>query len=170
MNKSKMNRIWAFVVLILLGIVLIVWPDATVAGIVRLTALGLLASAIVGVIVHVLDKEEKKFTKALKIVQFALYAALGIWILVNPVLFEGFYQIMIGIIIAVNAIKDLIVAIRENKQWFFLSLAILSLVLGVIVMCNPFTLFRTFAVISGISLVYTGLVSLIGEIREKKRA
>ena len=170
MKNNQVNRIWAFVVLILLGVVMIVWPDATVASIVRLTAFGLLASAVVGIVVHAMDKEEKKTAKALKIAQFALYAALGIWILVNPVLFEGFYQIMIGIIIAINAIKDLVVAIRENKHWFFLALAILSLVLGVIVMCNPFTLFRTFAVISGISLVYTGLVSLIGEIREKKRA
>ena len=54
---------------------------------------------------------------------------------------------------------------KENKHWAFLALAIISLVLGVIVMCNPFTLFRTFAVISGISLVYSGIVSLLSEIK-----
>ena len=88
----------------------------------------------------------------------------------NPVLFEGFYQIVIGIIIAANALKDLIVAIKENKHWAYIALAVVSLVLGVIVMCNPFTLFRTFAVISGISLVYSGVVSLINEIKAGKKA
>ncbi len=117
-----------------------------------------------------MNKEEKKSSKALKSVQFVLYAALGIWILVNPVLFEGFYQIVIGIAIAANALKDLIIAIKEDKHWAFEALAIVSLVLGVIVMCNPFTLFRTFAVISGISLVYSGVVSLINEIKAGKQS
>lgn len=165
MKMNKLNPILIFVVLILLGLVLILWPDASVTGIVRLTAFGLLAAAIVGIIMHVVNKEEKKGTKAVKLIQFVLYAALGLWILVNPVLFEGFYQIVIGIIIAANALKDLVIAIKENKHWAFLALAIISLVLGVIVMCNPFTLFRTFAVISGISLVYSGIVSLLSEIK-----
>lgn len=168
MQSLKANQIWVSVVFILLGIVLIVWPNDSVNAMVRLTAFGLLAAAIVGVIMQVMNKDEKKSAKALKICQYVLYAALGIWILVNPVLFEGFYQIVIGIMIAANALIDLIAAIREDKHWIFLALAILSLVLGVIVMCNPFTLFRTFAVMSGISLVVSGVVSLINEIRQGK--
>lgn len=165
---KKLSPIAVAVILVTLGLILILWPDASVTGIVRLTAFGLIAAAVIGIIMHAMNKEEKKGTKTWKLVQFVLCAALGIWILVNPVLFEGFYQIVIGIIIAANALKDLIVAIKENKHWAYIALAVVSLVLGVIVMCNPFTLFRTFAVISGISLVYSGVVSLINEIRQSK--
>ena len=167
---KKLSPIAASVILIILGILLIAWPDASVNTFVRLTAFGLLAVAIVGIIMHAMNKEEKKSTKTLKIILFVLYAALGIWILVNPILFEGMYQIVIGIIVAANALKDLIIAIKENKHWAFIALAVVSLVLGVVVMCNPFTLFRTFAAVSGATLVYSGLVSLINEIKAGKKA
>ena len=167
---KKLSPVAASVILIILGILLIAWPDASVNTFVRLTAYGLLAVAVVGIILHAMNKEEKKSAKALKIILFALYAALGIWILVNPILFEGFYQIVIGIIVAANALKDLIIAIKENKHWAFIALAVVSLVLGVVVMCNPFTLFRTFAEVSGATLVYSGLVSLINEIKAGKKA
>lgn len=167
---KKLSPVAASVILIILGILLIAWPDASVNNFVRLTAFGLLAVAAVGIAMHAMNKEEKKSTKALKIILFALYAALGVWILVNPILFEGMYQIVIGIIVAANALKDLIVAIKENKHWAFIALAVVSLVLGVVVMCNPFTLFRTFAVISGAALVYSGLVSLVNEIKAGKKA
>ena len=167
---KKLSPVAASVILIILGILLIAWPDASVNTFVKLTAFGLLAVAIVGIAMHAMNKEEKKSTKALKIILFALYAALGIWILVNPILFEGMYQIVIGIIVAANALKDLIIAIKENKHWAFIALAVVSLVLGVVVMCNPFTLFRTFAVISGISLVYSSIVSLINEIKAGKQS
>lgn len=168
MKIKKLNPVLVSIVLILLGLILILWPDASVTGIVRMTAFGLLSAAVAGIIMHVINREEDKSIKTFKLYQLVLYAALGIWTLVNPILFEGFYQICIGIMIAANALKDLIFAIRENKHWVFLALAIISLVLGVIVMCNPFTLFRTFAVMSGISLVYSGAVSLINEIRSAR--
>lgn len=104
---KKLTPVAASVILIILGILLIAWPDASVQTFVRLTAFGLLAVAVVGIAMHAMNKEEKKGTKALKIILFVLYAALGIWILVNPILFEGFYQIVIGIIVAANALKDL---------------------------------------------------------------
>ena len=167
---KKLSPAAASVILIILGILLIAWPDASVSTFVRLTAFGLLAVAVVGIAIHAMNKEEKKGTKTLKIILFVLYAALGVWILVNPILFEGMYQIIIGIIVAANALKDLIIAIKENKHWAFIALAVVSLVLGVVVMCNPFTLFRTFAVISGAALVYSGLVSLINEIKAGKKA
>ena len=167
---KKLSPVAASVILIILGILLIAWPDASVSTFVRLTAFGLLAVAVVGIAIHAMNKEEKKGTKTLKIILFVLYAALGVWILVNPILFEGMYQIIIGIIVAANALKDLIIAIKENKHWAFIALAVVSLVLGVVVMCNPFTLFRTFAVISGAALVYSGLVSLINEIKAGKKA
>ena len=66
MKMNKLNPVLVSVVLIALGLVLILWPDASVTAIVRLTAFGLLAAAIVGIIMHVMNKEEKKSTKALK--------------------------------------------------------------------------------------------------------
>jgi len=116
---------------------------------------------------QILNKE-KKSNKVLRILLLVLGGALGVWILVNPIIFEGFYQIVIGIIIAANALKDLVTAIRENKHWIFTALAILSLVFGVIVMCNPFTLFRTFAIISGIALIFSAIVSIVNVIKSGK--
>ncbi len=168
MKTKKLNPVLVSVILIALGLVLILWPEASVTAIVKLTAFAFLAVAVIGIVMQIINKEEKKSTKVLKIIPLVLCAALGAWILINPILFEGFYQIVIGIIIAANALKDLVVAIRNNKHWVFLALAIISLVFGIIVMCNPFTLFRTFAVISGIALIFSGIVSIINIIKSGK--
>ena len=168
MKEKKLNPVLVSVILIVLGILLIVWPDASVTIFVRLSAFALLAAAVIGIALQVFNKEEETKHKVLKILLFLLCGAMGVWILVNPILFEGFYQIVIGIIIAANALKDLVIAIRENKHWVFLALAILSLVFGVIVMCNPFTLFRTFAVISGSALIFSGIVSVVNIIKSGK--
>jgi len=69
--------------------------------------------------------------------------------------------------IAVNTLIDLISAIRNRKHRAFICLAVVSLVPGAIVMCNPFTLFRTFAVVSDPSPVYSGASSLINEFQNK---
>ncbi len=112
---KKLSPIAVAVILVTLGLILILWPDASVTGIVRLTAFGLIAAAVIGMIMHAMNKEEKKGTKTWKLIQFVLCAALGIWILVNPVLFEGFYQIVIGIIIAWR---------REPNIYFFILLSL----------------------------------------------
>ena len=56
---KKLSPVAASVILIILGILLIAWPDASVNTFVKLTAFGLLAVAIVGIAMHAMNKEEK---------------------------------------------------------------------------------------------------------------
>ena len=60
---KKLSPIAMAVILVTLGLILILWPDASITGIVRLTAFGLIAAAVIGMIMHAMNKEEKRVQK-----------------------------------------------------------------------------------------------------------
>ena len=167
-QASKVSRkIWTSVLLATLGIVLIVWPAASVSAIVRLLGIALIVIGIVGVLQQVVAKDEKKTRRIVRSVPNVLFASLGIWILINPMFFEGMLHFILGALILVFSLKDLYLAIQEKKHTAYLILAGIGTLLGILILINPFGTFRVFAVVAGIALAYTGITSLINEMKTK---
>lgn len=165
---SKVSRkIWTSVLLAVLGIVLIVWPAASVSALVRLLGIALIVIGVVGVLQQAVAKDEKKTRRIVRSVPNVLFAALGIWILINPTLFEGMLQFILGALILVFSLKDLYLAVQEKKHMAYLILAGVGTLLGILILINPFGTFRVFAVMAGIALTYTGITSLISEMKAK---
>ena len=167
-QASKVSRkIWTSVLLAVLGIVLIVWPAASVSALVRLLGIALIVIGVVGVLQQAVAKDEKKTRRIVRSVPNVLFAALGIWILINPTLFEGMLQFILGALILVFSLKDLYLAVQEKKHMAYLILAGVGTLLGILILINPFGTFRVFAVMAGIALTYTGITSLISEMKAK---
>lgn len=167
-QASKVSRkIWTSVLLAALGIVLIVWPAASVSAIVRLLGTALIVIGIVGMLQQAVARDEKITRRIVRSVPNVLFAALGIWVLINPMLFEGMLHFIIGALILVFSLKDLYLAIQEKKHTAYLILAGIGTLLGILILINPFGTFRVFAVVAGIALAYTGITSLINEMKTK---
>ena len=167
-QASKVSRkIWTSVLLAVLGIVLIVWPTASVSALVRLLGIALIVIGVVGVLQQAVAKDEKITRRIVRSVPNVLFAALGIWILINPTLFEGMLQFILGALILVFSLKDLYLAVQEKKHMAYLILAGVGTLLGILILINPFGTFRVFTVMAGIALTYTGITSLISEMKAK---
>lgn len=153
--------------LAVLGIVLIVWPAASVSAIIRLLGIALIVIGIVGVLQQAVAKDEKKTRRVVRSVANVLFAGLSIWILINPTFFEGMLHFILGALILVFSLKDLYLAVQEKKHMAYLILAGVGTLLGILILINPFGTFRAFAVVAGIALTYTGITSLISEMKTK---
>ena len=92
-------------------------------------------------------------------------SAVGIWILVRPGAILQFLSILIGIFILVHGAWDLQNALdlrRYNYQkWPLpLGLAAATIVLGLVVLFNPFGTFRVLSIFAGVCLIYDGVSDL----------
>lgn len=171
MSKNKKNnKIWNSLLLAVLGLVLILWPNNGLPALIRLIGAALIIIGAVGIIQQVMAKEAKMLSRVCRGGINALFAAGGIWLLVNPGFFTGFIQIVIGVVIILFGLKDLIAAIRGKKHWAFIVLACLSLCLGLFIAFSLYSSFGTLAVFAGIALLYTGIASVVGELGGKKKA
>lgn len=54
---------------------------------------------------------------------------------------------------------------RRGTWKNFIGVASIGVVLGLLILINPFEAFRTFAIFAGIALAYTGIASLINELK-----
>ena len=166
-KKATNKKIWASVLLAVLGIGLIIGHTATLPTIIRILGIALLVIGAVGVIQQVMDKEGKNNSKVLRVLLNVIVIGLGIWVLASPGFFEGTLKFLIGTVILIYAIKDLFLAIQEKKHWFFLLIACVSVVLGILLMLLKLGS-DTFAIFAGIALAYTGIASAISELKGKK--
>lgn len=166
-GKSANKKIWASVLLAILGIGLIIGHTATLPTIVRILGIALLVIGAVGMIQQVMDKEGKNSSKAFRVLLNVVIIGLGIWVLASPGFFEGTLKFLIGAVILIYAVKDLFLAIQEKKHWFFIAIACVSVVLGILLMLLELGS-NTFAIFAGVALAYTGIASAISELRGKK--
>ena len=109
----------------------------------------------------------KKVSRVVRSLPNLAFLAAGIWVLVNPVMFENLIHFVLGITILIFSLKDLILAIRAKKEKLWLILPVIGIVLGILILVNPFGSFRAFAVFAGIALLYTGAASLVNEVRSR---
>ena len=161
------RRIWTSVLLAALGLVLIVWPASSVAAIVRLVGIALIVIGTVGLVQQIMAREDKKVSRVVRSLPNLAFLAAGIWVLVNPVMFENLIHFVLGITILIFSLKDLILAVKAKKEKLWLILPVIGIVLGILILVNPFGSFRAFAVFAGIALLYTGAASLVNEVRSR---
>ncbi len=167
-GKSTANKkIWASVLLAILGVGLIIGHTATLPTIIKILGIALLVIGAVGIIQQVMDKEGKNSSKVFRVLLNVVIIGLGIWVLASPAFFEGTLKFLIGAVILIYAVKDLFAAISEKKHWFFLAIACVSAVLGILLMLLELGS-NTFAIFAGIALAYTGIASAVSEWKSKK--
>lgn len=167
-TRSKIGTILWGVASVVLGILLFMYPDTaattfTVAAGWVLTIMGVasLASAFThwSVILSTVD----------------LYTGLisllfGLLILASPGFFMSFIFILMGIYIMAAGFNGLMAANAlhvmdvKGSGWAIAS-AILSIILGFLVITSPFTMASATMVLCGIALIYTGVVHVIDGIR-----
>ena len=161
-NANGKKNIPSLVIMGLLGLFLIFWPNASlnIAG--KLAGVALLLVAAAGVYTWLKDKSTKPSDLA-RLIGSAAAAIVGLWILFNTKAFETLIPVVLGIAMIVFGATELYRALKGGKNAVSMILAGVAVVLGLIVAFNPFASIKMTVVCAGVALVYTAVTGILNE-------
>ena len=149
---------------ILLGLVLVIWPDATKMAVSYLIGAALVVLGVIQVVRYFvyevrLDLFRYDFVSGL------ILLGVGVFLLMRPEIIVGFLPVLLGMAIVIDgAVKiqqsmDLL-RVGYRHWWLVLLLAVLALAAGVVLLVNPFEAASTLVLMIGIVLIYVGVTDL----------
>ena len=157
-------------IMIVLGVILVVYSGQAMATILRITAVGFLVFGTVGIVGFFLGKDDDKKSIP-KLVVYAIEGLGGLIALINPQFIMDIYPIAMGIIIAIDGLGNLFQALsmkkQEGKPWkAMLLLSVITILLGIVIICNPFSTLNVLTIVIGVVLVYDGLTKVIAVVKK----
>ncbi len=158
MKKFRADMMLSALFSIVMGVILVAWPETTLDIICKAIAIILIVMGAAELVSYFWNK----ITYSLSGILGLVVLLIGIWIFVKPQSVLSLIPIVIGVILAVHGVQDLKVAFdtKRNgytKWWSMLLMAIISLALGIICIVNAFGVVTLTMQIIGIALVYDGI-------------
>ena len=162
--KNGKKNITSLIVLGLLGLLLIVWPGATLNIVCKLVGIALLLAAASGIYTWLKEKAKGPVRLA-RLIGSAAAAVFGLWILFNTAAVEKLIPTVLGIVMIIYGALELYKAYKGGKNPVSMALAAGAIVLGLIVAFNPFSALRVTLVCAGIALLYTAVTGILNEMK-----
>lgn len=164
LKRIKANALLSALIYTALGVVLLVWPELSTN--VLCTALGLvlLVSGIADILEFVLQRDGSLYYN-LQLGLGVILCAVGGWLLLRPTLIAVIIPRIIGVLVCFHGCKDFgdALTLRKNKSpraTAALLLGIITILLGAVLVVNPFSAFTTVVRIIGLVLIYDGVSDL----------
>ena len=163
-KANDKKNIPSLLIMGLLGLFLIFWPNASlnIAG--KLAGIALMLVAAAGIYTWLKDKSKKPADLA-RLIGSAAAAIIGLWILFNTQAFEKFIPVVLGIAMIVFGATELYKAFKGGKNVVSMVLAGIAVVLGLVVACNPFASIKLTVICAGVALVYTAVTGVMSEMK-----
>lgn len=161
LKSLKMNYSLSAVVCVILGIVLLVWPGQSTDLVCMVLGIVLAGFGLIQIILYLVTKEKTVVSHGMMMLGIVL-VVIGIWIIAKPGTIKQLIPVTIGILIVIHGGHNAVQAIELKKMnydnwWVALLLAVLTIGLGVVLICNPFTVLDMAVRIIGAFLIYDGL-------------
>ena len=160
-KSLKVNYSLSAVICVILGIVLLVWPGQSTQVVCMVLGIVLGGFGLIQIILYLATKEKTMVSHSMMMLGVVL-AVIGGWIVLKPETIITAVPMIVGILIVIHGFHNAVQAIDLKKMqydnwWVALLLSLLTVALGVVLICNPFTIVDTVVRIIGAFLVYDGL-------------
>lgn len=160
-KSLKVNYSLSAVICVILGIVLLVWPGQSTQVVCMVLGIVLGGFGLIQIILYLATKEKTMVSNSMMMLGVVL-AVIGGWIVLKPETIIKAVPMIVGILIVIHGFHNAVQAIDLKKMqydnwWVALLLSLLTVALGVVLICNPFTIVDTVVRIIGAFLVYDGL-------------
>ena len=160
-KSLKVNYSLSAVICVILGIVLLVWPGQSTQVVCMVLGIVLGGFGLIQIILYLATKEKTMVAHSMMMLGVVL-AVIGGWIVLKPETIIKAVPMIVGILIVIHGFHNAVQAIDLKKMqydnwWVALLLSLLTVALGVVLICNPFTIVDTVVRIIGAFLVYDGL-------------
>lgn len=160
-NMQSMVRLMLTpVLMVILGIVLVVRPDSASALVGKVLGWVLLVVGI-GLLVESIAVKELTTSRIL----FVVVAALGLWLVRNPLRLAAALGRIAGLLILVRAVQDIVNATRWKCG---MKYALLSAIIGGLLIVLPMTTSRAVWVIVGLLVIVVGVLMAIDRLKPGK--
>lgn len=160
-KSLKVNYSLSAVICVILGIVLLVWPGQSTQVVCMVLGIVLGGFGLIQIILYLATKEKTMVSHSMMMLGVVL-AVIGGWIVLKPETIIKAVPMIVGILIVIHGFHNAVQAIDLKKMqydnwWVALLLSLLTVALGVVLICNSFTIVDTVVRIIGAFLVYDGL-------------
>ena len=160
-KSLKVNYSLSAVICVILGIVLLVWPGQSTQVVCMVLGIVLGGFGLIQIILYLATKEKTMVSHSMMMLGVVL-AVIGGWIVLKPETIIKAVPMIVGILIVIHGFHNAVQAIDLKKMqydnwWVAILLSLLTVALGVVLICNPFTIVDTVVRIIGAFLVYDGL-------------
>lgn len=157
-KSLKVNYSLSAVICVILGIVLLVWPGQSTQVVCMVLGIVLGGFGLIQIILYLATKEKTMVSHSMMM----LGVVLAVMIVLKPETIIKAVPMIVGILIVIHGFHNAVQAIDLKKMqydnwWVALLLSLLTVALGVVLICNPFTIVDTVVRIIGAFLVYDGL-------------
>ena len=164
MRAAKTGYIIMSVLLCVLGVVLFVWPGVSVAVIGELLGIGMIVFGAVKVAGY-LSRDLFRLAFQYDLAFGVLLIALGIVTLTHPGETIGFLCVVYGILVLSDGLFKVQIAIDSKRfglstWWLILALAVITVVVGIVLVARPSDSSRVLIVLMGVSMLCEGLLDL----------
>lgn len=160
-KQLKINFWLSSVISVLLGLFFIIWPTQVQGIIAVVLGIVLLVLGIVWVVTFI-KAPAWTFGNAFLLFSGAVFIAVGIWMIVNPLFFNKIIMSIIGILVAINGVMAMgqafsLKSVKYNKWWLSLIFAVATIILAILVICYPIVFGDLAVQIVGGILIYNGV-------------
>lgn len=161
----KRSNIFLGVIGLIAGIFLLFWPMKSLTFICKIFGAGLLLYGIPTILLFFFNKN-KTGSSALFFVIGILAALFGIWILITPESLITLIPTIIGIAIIIDSAFNIAAAMHISRQeggrWkLSLTFAILTILLGLILILKPLGVANVITMLIGIFLIINGITDIV---------
>lgn len=158
------HMIIASILLLLIGVCFIVWPDEAAKLLARATAIVILGVAAFEIILFFLGRR-KGMVDVPAVIIGAMLGVLGVYLLIKPDVMLNFFNIIFGVVILIIGLDHIFQAIFiirhvRSLWWISLVVGVAAVGLGVLIIVNPFSAVRTAMILVGVTMVIESLGSL----------
>lgn len=157
---SSSRKIYAFGSLIL-GVLLLVWPVSALKLAAYAAGIVIMAGGITSILSYVRNKKRSSISIGSLVVGIVVILVGG-WIFVNPENFASIIPTALGYLIVFNGILNLLETFslsraHYRKWWVSLFAAILTIILGLVLINHAFGIAATMVRIGGLALLFNGI-------------
>lgn len=159
LQEQRRASIAAALITILLGLVLIFWPDRSIRFLCSMLGALLLITGIVYILGWYVRRRDGFPVYAL--IPGVVLAGIGLWLLAIPQSVVALIQYIFAAVILFHGIIDLqsavaLLKMRIRRSWLELLLALATLGLAVVIFLNPFGTVEALVMLIGWVLVFDG--------------
>ena len=163
LREQRRSSMAAAVITILVGILLVFWPDRSI----RFICMLLGAAIVLTGVIYILGwlTRRRQGAPAFYVLPGVILLAVGLWIVTSPDSVVRLIQYVFGAILIFHGLVDLQGAAALTRQrvhrWGVdLLVSLLNIGLGVLIMVNPFGTFAALVILIGGALIFDGVSDL----------
>ena len=161
-KKINPGSVAGYILCIIFGVILCLWPSGVLVTICRIAGILILLCGVLNLVLGL--RGAGVMSDGFQTVMGIVLCAVGIWILAAPVTFIKLIPVVIGIVLIYHGIRDIVFCVKmrraDHKWWVGLITALVTLVLGIVLIRCAFLTMQIGMVLLGLVLIYDGISGL----------